>query len=450
MNETKTILICDDKQNILEVLNDYFEAKGFTVVLSGSGEEALKLVKAELPDIILTDFKLPGFSGIDLIEKIHEIDTNLPVIVITAFGSIPSAVEAMEKGAFNYLTKPLDYELLSLLVERAIAQKDIYQQNTILIEELKGAYGINNLIGKSPGMVHLNKMITTIAGSSTNVLIEGESGTGKELIAKTIHFTSPRRDKPLIIVDCTALPDNLLESELFGYEKGSFTGASKKKKGRIETANGGTLFLDEIGDMNLPLQAKLLRVIQEKEFYPVGGLEPVKVNFRLIAATNKDLKVEMEIGNFRNDLYYRLNVVKLSAPPLRDRQDDIPLLVDHFVDKICRRDGLQKKQIHRRIITELLTYNWPGNVRELENCVERMILFSNKGPITKSYLPTKNLSNEIEKETNNRFQLDIIEKETIISALDESGWNKVKAARLLHIGRKALYNKMKKLQIESE
>lgn len=450
MNEIKTILICDDKQNILEVLNDFFDAKGFTVILSRSGEQALDLVRTELPDIILTDFKLPGISGIDLLEQIRQIDRNLPVIVITAFGSIPSAVDAMRKGAYDYLTKPLDYELLYLVVERALNQREIYKQNTILIEELKGAYGITNLIGNSSEMMYLNKMISTIAGSSTNVLIEGESGTGKELIAKTIHFTSSRRDKPLVVVDCTALPDNLLESELFGYEKGAFTGASGKKRGRIEISNGGSLFLDEIGDMDLPLQAKLLRVIQEKEFYRVGGLTPVKIDFRLIAATNKDLKEEMKIGKFRSDLYYRLNVVKLNAPPLRDRQDDIPLLADHFIDKICRRDGIPKKYIEEKVISELLSYDWPGNVRELENCVERMILFSEKNHITESFLTTRWLSSTIKNESNSEFQLDVIEKETIIRALNESAWNKVRAARLLNIGRKALYNKMNKLQIEPE
>lgn len=448
MNGTKTILICDDKKNILEVLKDFFEEKDFSVLLSGSGEETLDIIRTEIPDIVLTDYKLPGISGIDLIEKIIHIDKTLPVILITAFGSIPNAVDAMRKGAYDYLTKPLDYELLYFVVERALEQKEIYAQNTVLVEELKDAYGIQNMIGKSPEMIILDKMINTIAGSSTNVLIEGESGTGKELIARTIHFNSKRRDKPLVIVDSTTIPDNLLESELFGYEKGAFSGASSKKKGRIEISSGGTLFLDEIGEMEMSLQAKFLRVIQEKQFYRVGGLKPIAVDFRLITATNKNLAVEVENGKFRNDLYYRLNVAKINAPPLRNRKDDIPLLVNHFLEKICKREGSLKKKISSQVIEKLRSHDWPGNVRELENCVERMILFSEGDMVTQPFLITGKTSQIADGEINREFHLDTIEREAIIKALDQSEWNKVKAAKLLNIGRKALYNKINKLHIK--
>ncbi len=442
-----TILICDDKANIRELLKDFFEEKGFSVFVSSSGEESLEILNKESPDIVVTDFKLPGITGIELIKKIHSMNNNIPVIVITAFGSIPNAVEAMKEGAYDYLTKPIDYDLLYLVVTRALDQIKIYEQNALLMKEIKTVYGVQNMIGKSPEMEKLYQMIRTVAGSSTNVLIQGECGTGKELIAKTIHYTSDRRDKPLAIVDCAALPENLLESELFGYEKGAFTGAAGRKKGRIELSNGGTLFLDEIGEMSLSIQAKLLRVIQEKQFHRVGGLDPVKVDFRLIAATNKDLQAEVEADRFRGDLFYRLNVVTLHAPSLRDRREDIPLLVDHFISKICRRDGKMIKRISPQVIEELVSHDWPGNVRELENCVERMILFTENEMITDSYLESRGKYKK-EKMPASKLDLGIIEKETVISALNRTGWNKAEAAKMLNIGRKALYNKIKKFEIE--
>ena len=447
MNRNGTILICDDKANIREILKDYFEEKEFSVFTSRSGEDALHLIREEAPDCVVTDLKLPGISGIELMSRIHQDDQRIPVIVITAFGSIPNAVEAMRKGAYDYLTKPIDYDLLFLVVTRAMNQRRMYEQNSELMNELKSIYGVQNLIGESPEMKMLYQLIRTVAGSSTNVLIQGECGTGKELIAKTIHYTSRRRDKSLAIVDCVALPDTLLESELFGYEKGSFTGADIRKKGRIEMSDGGTLFLDEIGEMSLSLQAKLLRVIQEKKFHRIGGLAPVEVDFRLIAATNRDLQQEVAEGRFRSDLYYRLNVVTLFAPPLRERKDDIPLLVNHFIDKICRRDGMMRKTVAGDVIEELVAHHWPGNVRELENCVERMILFTEGDTITSSFLENSRL---VKRGVSDQRELDlnIIEREAVLSALEQSGWNKVEAAKLLNIGRKALYNKIKKFEIE--
>jgi len=447
MNTHGMILICDDKANIRELLKDFFEEKSFSTVTSGSGEEALNVVIEEKPDIVVTDYKLPGISGIELIESIHRINKELPVIVITAFGSIPNAVEAMRRGATDYLTKPIDYDLLLFVVGKALNQRKIYEQNNALMNELKSVYGVQNLIGKSPKMESLYRMIHTVSTSSTNVLIQGECGTGKELITKTIHYTSRRREKSLAVVDCAALPDTLLESELFGYEKGAFTGAAVRKKGRIEMADGGTLFLDEIGEMSLSLQAKLLRVIQEKKFHRIGGLIPVEVDFRLIAATNKDLREEVAAGNFRSDLYYRLNVVTLFAPPLRERKSDIPLLVDHFIDKICKRDGIMRKMVTDDVIKELVAHNWPGNIRELENCVERMILFSGGDTIFSSFLESSSLYTR-GVHVPRELDLNIIEKETVLRALEESGWNKVEAAKLLNIGRKALYNKIRKFEIE--
>ncbi|MCK5686865.1 sigma-54-dependent Fis family transcriptional regulator [bacterium] len=448
--KANSILICDDKANIREILKDFFMEKGFFVFTSGSGEESLELIEKETPDIVVSDFKLPGISGIELVEEIHRRDSNIPVIVITAFGSIPNAVEAMRKGAYDYLTKPIDYDLLFFVVSRALEQRMIYEQNTALIKELKSVYGVQNLIGNSLEMKTLYQLINTVAKSATNVLIQGESGTGKELIARTIHYTSARRDKPLAIVDCAALPDNLLESELFGYEKGSFTGADTRKKGRIELSQGGTLFLDEIGEMSLPLQAKLLRLIQERKFHRIGGLSPVEVDFRLIAATNKNLKEEVKSQRFRSDLYYRLNVVTLQAPSLGDRKDDIPLLTNHFIEKICKRDGLMRKNISDEVISELISSDWPGNVRELENCVERMILFTEDNTIQKSFLANCLPVYKQNTVLPDILDLNKLEKETVSRALEQSNWNKVEAAKLLNIGRKALYNKINKFEIKKK
>ena len=447
MTESGAILICDDKANIREIMKDFLEEKGFSVYVSGSAENALKIVIEKNPDIVVTDFKLPGMNGVELIEEIHRFNSEMPVIVMTAFGSIPHAVEAMRKGACNYLTKPLDYELLNLIIKKALTRREMYEQNNALVNELKSVYGVQNLIGDSLEMGALYKMIRTVAASTTNILIQGESGTGKELIAKTIHYTSKRRDRPMAIVDCAALPDNLLESEIFGYEKGAFTGAVSRKKGRIEAANEGTLFLDEIGEMSLPLQAKLLRVIQEKKFHRIGGLSPVEVDFRLVAATNKDLQKEVDSGNFREDLYYRLNVVTLQAPPLRERKNDIPLLVEHFIEKISAREGILQKKISKNVIEELISYNWPGNVRELENCVERMFLFNEGDTISKSFLDLRKQYKRGQL-SSAEFDLNLIEKEAVLSALNHTGWNKAEAAKLLNIGRKALYNKIRKFEIE--
>ena len=492
----ETILVIDDKKNIREVLKDFLETEGYTVVTCGSGEEALTLIDEDLPDIVLTDFKLPGIDGIKLTKKIHQLDSQMPIILFTAYGSISSAVEAIKAGGYDYLTKPLDYDLLKIVLRRALDQKIIKQENLLLKEEVLKRYNLDKLVGRSRVMQKMFSLIKTVAVSNSTVLIEGKYGTGKELVARAIHRYSDRRDKPLVTVDCSALPEGLLESELFGYERGAFTGASNKKKGRIELADGGTLFLDEIGEMSLQLQAKLLRVIQEKQFIRLGGLQPLSIDFRLIVATNKDLKAEIVSGSFRADLFYRLNVIKVKAPGLLERKDDIPLLVNHFLSEFNRHEGKSIKGVSPWVMEILSVYDWPGNVRELENCIERMTVICPENIITEEYLPQEikdavdmhpmNITEEDKLQSavqvgvsNNgcfeipagftdagsfrdklhrvdsagyidssgNLHLDKIEREAVLKALKRTNWNKSEAARLLNIDRKALYNRIRKYNL---
>ncbi|MCD6120588.1 MAG: sigma-54-dependent Fis family transcriptional regulator [Spirochaetales bacterium] len=480
---TETILVIDDKKNIREVLKDFLETEGYMVVTCGTGEEALNLIEENLPDIVLTDFKLPGIDGIELTRKIHVLNSEMPIILFTAYGSISSAVEAIKAGGYDYLTKPLDYDLLKIVLRRALDQKLIKQENLLLKEEVAKRFNLDKLIGKSRAMQKLFSLIKTVAASSSAVLIEGEYGTGKELIAKAIHRYSDRQGKPLITVDCSALPEGLLESELFGYERGAFTGASNRKKGRIELAEGGTVFLDEIGEMSLALQSKLLRVIEEKQLVRLGGLHPISIDFRLITATSRDLKSEVVSGNFRADLFYRLNVIRVKVPALRDRKEDIPLLVDHFLAKFNREEGKSITGVRPDAMNMLLSYNWPGNVRELENCIERMSVICPEKELDTEYLPQEiketaalhygstekvkvaaaegiqdmdrcfNIDADSYTYTGSyidsagNMHLDRVERETVLKALEKANWNKSKAARLLNIDRKALYNRIKKYNL---
>jgi len=446
----ETILICDDKMNIREILKDFLSNSGYEVTTAATGEDAASLLKESQPRLLITDLKLPGMSGLDLLKVARACTPPVPVIMITAFGSIPSAVDAMRCGAADYLTKPLDYDLLQIRVERLLQQEEVREENEQLREEVHRLSGMDSMIGESPAMKRLFSIIDTVAPASSNILIQGECGTGKELIARTIHDCSTRHEKPPVIVDCASLPENLLESELFGYEKGAFTGAQNRKKGRIELARGSTLFLDEIGEMGLPLQAKLLRVIQERQFHRIGGLAPVTVDFRLIAATNKDLEKAVKEGSFRSDLYYRLKVVTIEAPPLRDRPEDIPLLAEFFIRQICRKEGLPYKALSPELTRLLRTYPWPGNVRQLQNCVEHMILFSHD-----DHLQPRDLPREIEtyKEEHReppaeKEGLEALERQAIEDALNQTGGNKTRAAQMLKIGRKSLYVKMKKYGLE--
>ena len=436
----RKLLVVDDKKNIRRVLRDILLAVGYEVVTAASGEDAVTVFATELPDLILTDLKMDGMSGIDLIRTIRKKDKFVPIILLTAYGSISSAVDAMKAGANDYLTKPLDYDLLRLKVEKTLAETRCRAENQELKANLQAQWGMDNLIGRSAAMRRVYSLIRTVGPTETNVLIQGECGTGKELIARSLYVNSPRADQPYIVVDCSAMPEGLMESELFGYEKGAFTGAATQKKGRIEQAEGGTLFLDEIGELPLACQAKLLRVIQERQFMRVGGSKPVDVDFRLIAATNKNLAEEVAEKRFRADLYYRLNVISIESPPLRDRGEDIPLLVDAFWESACAHNHLPPSRIDPRHMARLMAYSWPGNVRELKNCVERLVLIDSLPPEIESVEDT--LPHQDQGTTLSDIERDVVEE-----ALIQNDWNISHAARALGIGRKALYNRIKKYEL---
>ena len=372
----ETILIVDDEKNYPPILAAVMEEEGFEPLMANSGEEALAILKHSDVDLVLTDMKMPSMDGIELLENVKKKDPELPVIMMTAHGTVEKAVEAMQKGAYSYIMKPFDNDSLILYVNKAIAMYRVIKENRRLRQTVTSQFSFGNIIGKSKKMRDVFETISKVAPASATVLIEGESGTGKDLVAKSIHFNSPRRDFPFVAVNCTALAETLLESELFGHERGAFTGAVSSKKGRFELADGGTLFLDEIGELSPSLQVKLLRVLQDKVFERVGGVRQVSVNFRLIAATNKQLKEEVSAGRFREDLFYRLNVVHIELPPLRQRQEDLHLLVDHFIDKysIERGSEMPINGIERQVERLFFDYNWPGNVRELENVIERAMV----------------------------------------------------------------------------
>ncbi|MFH1991479.1 MAG: sigma-54 dependent transcriptional regulator [Pseudomonadota bacterium] len=455
----ETVLIVDDEKNYPPILSAVLEEEGFETLTANSGQEALDILKHSDVDLVLTDMKMPAMNGIELLEHIKTEDPELPVIMMTAHGTVDKAVEAMQKGAYNYVLKPFDNERLVLYVNKAIAMFRVVKENRHLRDAVESHYRFGNIIGKSKGMQDVFATIRKVAPVNATVLIEGESGTGKELVAKSIHFNSPRRDKPFIAVNCSALAESLLESELFGHEKGAFTGAIATKKGRFELADGGTLFLDEIGELSHNLQVKLLRVLQEKGFERVGGMKSLSVDIRIIAATNKTLKDEMHKGRFRDDLYYRLNVVHIVLPPLRQHLEDIRPLVDHFIKKYTG------EHISKTLITgvdpevERLfhDYSWPGNVRELENVIERAMVLCQGSLITITGLP-KEFKNSvyntlhiegIPADAKLDDTLAMIEKKMIQRALRLTDNVQSKAAELLGIGKSGLNWKIKKFKLDT-
>ena len=451
----KEILIVDDKANIRMVLKGILENSGYNVSEADNGKSALTEIEKYLPDIVLTDLKMDEMDGIELTRKIKQKYPSLPVIIMTAYGSISSAVDAIKSGGYDYITKPIDYDLLKIKIERALEDRKIKKENSSLREKLNNDWGLDRIIGKSQVMQKMFSLIKTVAPVDSSVLIEGESGTGKELVAKSIYINSRRKDGPFVVVDCSSLPAGLLESELFGYEKGAFTGAAARKKGRIELANKGTLFLDEIGEMTLELQSKLLRVLQEKQIQRIGGLETIDVDFRLIAATNRDLVSEVEERRFRSDLFYRLNIINIKVPPLRKRKEDIPLLSDNFMKRIAEKNNLPEKEVTPSLMEKMISYNWPGNVRELENCIERLMVISPGDILDEGFFKSENGSYESSDKENNcsnigeSYDLFEIEKKVLLEALEKADWNKSMAARMLNIDRKALYNRIKKYNIRS-
>ncbi|HEU0140317.1 MAG TPA: sigma-54 dependent transcriptional regulator [Bryobacteraceae bacterium] len=444
------ILAVDDDENLRWVLQTQLEEAGYEVETAADGEAALEILDRALPALVLTDLKMPGLSGMDLLQKIRETWPELPVIIITAFGTIQSAVEAMRAGAYDYVTKPIDYEELVLVVHRALEHFRLVEEVRTLRSSLDRKYGFENIIGHSEALLSLLDMAARAARSNSTILIRAETGTGKELLARAIHFNSPRREKPFITINCGAIPRDLLESELFGHVKGSFTGAMGHKTGKVEMANHGTLFLDEIGEMPIELQVKLLRLIQQGEVEKVGAVSANKVDVRIVAATHRNLQAMIEDGSFREDLYYRLAVIPLELPPLRERAEDIPELLQHFFALAKEKLGRPDLVLPEALIPYFQNYRWPGNIRELENVVERLVVLSRGSEITVADLPEflrreQPLADVLQLDLPPRgISLESIEKELLIRALEKFNWNQTHAARYLDISRKALMYRMEK------
>lgn len=451
----KKVLIVDDelgtRESLRMILKDVYD-----VIMVCSGKEALHILSKDLPSVILLDVMMPGEDGLNILERIKQI-TSTPVIMITALKSVKSAVKAMKIGAFDYITKPFNVDEIKIVINKALSTQELIQEVNYLRSEIDKSFAYSNIVGKSKSMKEIFHLIKQTTDNKTTVLISGESGTGKELVAKAIHYNGPRRNKSFITINCAAIPDTLLESELFGYEKGAFTNACERKIGRFELADHGTLFLDEIAELSLNTQAKILRFLQEREFTRIGGSKTISVDTRLISATNKNLEKALAEGKLRDDFYYRLNIIPITIPPLRERKEDIPLLVSHFIDKINEREQKHIQGISKEALEMLTNYHWPGNVRELENIVERTVTLTDQEIITSEHFPShiinasktglvKNqiLNGEITfPEAGEQF-----EKSIILDALEQTNYVQSKAADMLGITRRILKYKMDKFGIE--
>lgn len=446
----RRIMIVDDEKNTREGLKWALESTGAEIFLADDGEQALIKLGSIPVDLIVSDLKMPKMDGMELLDHVRDEFQQTDFVVLTGHGTVETAVEAMKKGAFDYLLKPVNIDELQMIVERAFEQKALRQENERLRREVNDRYGFDSIVGNSPQMESIFEKVRQVAPTKASVLIQGDTGTGKELIAKAIHFNSPRKQKPFVAVNCGALSQTLLESELFGHEKGAFTGAIRQKPGRFELAHGGTIFLDEIGETTPELQVKLLRVLQEHEFERVGGTKVVKVDVRIITATNRDLKKEVDVGNFREDLYYRLNVIRIDLPPLKERVEDIPLIAMHFLKYFNQEHG-KDLSLNPKAMAALQAYHWPGNVRQLRTIIESAVILTTG----KEILP-KNLPEEVRTETapSNTVRLRVgmtvadAEKELVKATLGEFEGNKAKAARTLGLGRKTLYRKLQEYGIE--
>ncbi len=469
--ERKQILVVDDEPNLRRVLSAQLERDGYDVHIAEDGQQGLDLLRDNHIDLVITDLRMPKVDGMELLRRAMEIDDTLPVVMITAHGTVDNAVEALKTGAFDYITKPFDQAEVRAIVRKALRTRDLSSAEASrpadVADTPEARYGI---IGQSPGIRAIYDIISRVADTPTTVLISGESGTGKELVARALHENSSRKDKPFIKVNCAAIPRDLMESELFGYERGAFTGAVGSKPGRFELASGGTLFLDEIGSIPVEMQVKLLRALQESEFERVGGIKTIHVDVRLVAATNSDLKKEIASGAFREDLYYRLNVVPIRLPSLRERGEDIPLLTQHFVQKFNARLKKKVERVDAETQRVLETYPWPGNIRELENVVERAVLFCDGDTLVASDLPPDVRGNEAkapaeaEPSTEDsaaapgadglkeqvKAAMSRLERQLIHKALEQTGGNVTHAARLLKISRKGLQLKMKELGLREK
>ena len=443
----KTILVCDDEKNIREGLGLALELEDYNVLLAESGHSAWNLINKNDVDLVITDLRMEGMSGQELLKKIVASYPNIPVVILTGHGTIETAVDAMRDGAVDFFTKPVDLDRLLLLVKKSLKHKDLVDENIKIKEELaalKASQNYGKMIGNSAKIRKLLETINQVAPTKASVLVTGESGVGKELVADAIHQISNRRNGPFIKVHCAALSESLLESELFGHEKGAFTGAISTKKGRFELANGGTIFLDEIGEINLATQIKILRVLQERQFERVGGEKTITVDVRIVTATNRDLLKEIEKGTFREDLYYRLNVVHVEVPPLKERKEDIPLLLTAFLDQINKENNTNVKGFSNEAKAALYKYDWPGNIRELRNCVEAAIVLCRGDFVELNDLPPHVRENTEEQSINLRVGMSLAEaeKQVILSTLNSCKGNKSRTAEVLKIGRKTLHRKL--------
>jgi len=459
------ILVVDDEEIVLKSCRKILEGGGHEVFCALSGQEAFDYLEKEPIDLVITDIKMPGMDGMEVLERVKEKYPDILVIMITGYSTVQSAVQAMKLGAFDYIPKPFTPDEVLVVVEKAMEKKSLIYENIYLRKELEAKYGFDNIIGNSPKMQEVYKLIRKVAPTESTVLIRGESGTGKELIARAIHFNSPRKQKPFVPVDCGVLAQELLESELFGHVKGSFTGAIVTKPGLFEVAGGGSIFLDEIGDTNPNFQSKLLRVLQEREFTPVGGVEPKKVDIRFIVATNKDIEKLVEEKQLREDLFYRLNVISITIPPLREKKDDIPLLAYHFLKKYANEMKKSIKSISVDAMNMLIAYSWPGNVRQLENVIERAIVMAEEDTITTEHLPfvvgaevahpdtfIPKTSKEL-KEIKRKMResaVGSIEKSFILDALARNDWNVTRSAKEVGMQRSNFQALMKKYNIRIE
>ena len=449
MTKKARILVVDDEAPMREALNDWLMEDGYEVGLAESGKDAIAMVMEKGWDVILLDLKMPGMDGIETLRQLKgkDVDTDAEILMMTAYATVDTAVQAMKEGAFDYLVKPFAPDEIELQIKKIVAHRELVLENILLRQKLEERSEYDEIIGKSDAMQKIFDLITQVAPTDSTVLVTGESGTGKELIAQAIHGNSQRCYMPFIALSCGALPDSLLESELFGYERGAFTGAEHTKKGRFEMADKGTLFLDEIGDISLKTQVDLLRVLQQKEFRRLGGQEEIKVDVRILAATNRDLEKAISENKFREDLFYRLNVISIHVPPLRERKDDIPLLVKAFIRRYCLEMNKELVKITPSALKLLMDYNWPGNVRELENVIERALVIGRDKEIVTNDLPFTR--KELGPETT-PISLKLMEKMHIKRMLEETGWNISKTARVLEVDRQTLYNKIEKYKIEKE
>jgi len=449
-----SILIIDDEQTQREVLKGYLDKKGYRTFTASSGNEGISFAKEEQIDIILSDFKMPDKTGLEVLEEVKKINPEISFVLMTAYGTIENAVKAMRLGAYDYLTKPVDLDELDLLLEKIIENKNLKSEVNLLKQQLQEKFKIDSFISSSPKMQEVLSVASRAAESKATVLITGESGTGKEVLAKSIHYISQRKDNPFIAVNIPALPESLLESELFGHEKGAFTGADKFRTGRFELANKGTIFLDEIGDIPLNLQVKLLRVLQEHQIERLGSNESIDIDVRVIAATHQNLEQKIKDGTFREDLFYRLNVISIHIPPLRERKEDIAALIDHFIKKYSDENDKPKLEISKEAFDILMKYNYPGNVRELENIIERAVVLSRQNIITVNDLPqsVKGFKTEgdpiLDEAKNLTEQVEALEKKLIYDALSKANGNQSLAGRMLGITERNLRYKMQKYGIK--